>query len=306
MVQQTNPQDVEASHKVKFLAASETIAKGGYEEAAAGTKESPIVGRMEAQAAEKNDKSGRDIAPLLKRLEANPTEPTLYVQLAAAYKKAQQDDRARAVLQQGLGPTGQHFTLQIELLELDLAPFRKNLELTDAKLKALKKAGADDFEDASEDDLRVNRDKLAKEVLAREVDILRLRADRFPNDLGHRLELGAKLLKGGRIDDAISELQVARRDEKLKGRAAMYLGTCFRKRNNWRLAQRNFEEALAAIPANDESARKEVLFQLATGSAENNDLPRAVDLGHELANLDFGYKGIGTMLEDWESRAGKA
>ena len=86
----------------------------------------------------------------------------------------------------------------------------------------------------------------------------------------------------------------------------MYLGTCFRKRNNWRLAQRNFEEALAAIPANDESARKEVLFQLATGSAENNDLPRAVDLGHELANLDFGYKGIGTMLEDWESRAGKA
>ena len=75
------------------------------------------------------------------------------------------------MLQQGLGPTGQHFTLQIELLELDLAPFRKNLELTDAKLKALKKAGADDFEDASEDDLRVNRDKLAKEVLAREVDI---------------------------------------------------------------------------------------------------------------------------------------
>ncbi len=309
LVYQNNPQDVEASHKVKFLAASETIAKGGYEEAAAGTKESPILARMEAQSSDRNDKSSREIAPLLKRLEANPTEPTLYVQLAAAYKRSHQDDRARAVLQQGLGPTGQHFTLQLELHELDLAPFRKNLELTDAKLKALGKSAVSDdtdFDGPTEDDLRTNHAKLTKEVLTREVEILRLRAERFPNDLGHRLELGARLLRGDRIDDAISELQVARRDEKLKGRAAMYLGACFRKRNNWRLAQRNFEEALASIPASDEAGRKEVLFQLATGSAENNDLPRAVDLGHELANLDFAYKNIGQMLEDWETRAGKS
>ena len=39
-------------------------------------------------------------------------------------------------------------------------------------------------------------------------------------------------------------LQQARKDEKIKGRAALYLGHAFRKRNNWRLAQRNFEEAL--------------------------------------------------------------
>jgi len=308
LVHQTNPQDVEASHKVKFLAASETIAKGGYEEAAAGTKESPIHARMEAQSSERHDKSSRDIAPLLKRLEANPTEPTLYVQLAAAYKRAGQDDRARATLQQGLGPTGQHVTLQLELHELDLAPVRKSLEATDAKLRALGKTAADDteFDGPSDDELRATHAKLTKEVLTREVEILRLRADRFPNDLGHRLELGARLLKGDRIDDAISELQVARRDEKLKGRAAMYLGACFRKRNNWRLAQRNFEEALASIAPTDEAGRKEVLFQLATGSAENNDLPRAVDLGHELANLDFAYKNIGQMLEEWETRAGQA
>ena len=36
--------------------------------------------------------------------------------------------------------------------------------------------------------------------------------------------------------------------------------------------------------------KKEMLFQLASGSAETGDLPRAVDLGHELANLDFGFR----------------
>jgi len=49
-----------------------------------------------------------------------------------------------------------------------------------------------------------------------------------------------------------------------------------------------------------------VLYQLATGSAENGDLPRALDLGHELANLDFSYKNIGALLDDWQARVPQA
>lgn len=49
LVRDTNPTDVEAQHKAKDLAASSVIQKGGYEEAAAGTKESPVLGRIEAR-----------------------------------------------------------------------------------------------------------------------------------------------------------------------------------------------------------------------------------------------------------------
>ena len=83
----------------------------------------------------------------------------------------------------------------------------------------------------------------------------------------------------------------------------MLLGMCFKKRNNWRLAQRNFEEAprrRARRPR--KPARKELLYQLASGCAENGDLPRAVDLGHELANLDFDFKNIGKLLDEWNDR----
>src|SRR5581483_5509374 len=210
----------------------------------------------------------------------------------------------RAVLQQGLGPTGNAFAIQSELLELDLAPLRKGLEQTEAKLRQLKAKAAPaeddgDEEPASEEELLKHRAKFLREINSREIEIFRAKADRFPNEVVNRLELGTRLLKADLVDEAITELQQARRDERLKWKAAMYLGLCFKKRNNWRLAQRNFEEALTAVPPNEDAARKELLFQLASGSAEAGDLARAIDLGHELANLEYGYKGIGKLLDEW-------
>jgi tetratricopeptide (TPR) repeat protein len=311
LVKETHPTDVEAAHKAKDLAASETIAKGQYVEAAAGTKESPVISRIEARAVERQDRLARDADPILKRIAADPTEPSLYVQLAGVYRRHNQPDRARAVLQQGLGPTGNAFQLQLELMDLDLAPVRKNLELAEARLRRLKEkdgaSGADtdhngEEEELTERDLLQLRAKLVKEINSREIEIYRVKADRFPNDLSHRIELGTRLLKADLVEEAIAELQQAKKDERLRWKASMLLGLSFKKRNNWRLAQRNFEDALTAVPLSEEPARKELLYQLANGCAENGDLQRAMDLGHELANLDFNFKNIGKLLDEWNDR----
>ncbi len=307
LVRETNPTDVEAQHKAKDLAASSVIQKGGYEEAAAGTKESPVVGRIEARATEKADRMTREAEPLLTRITADPTEPSLYLQLASVYRKGGQNDRARAVLQQGLGPTGNAFQIQLELMELDLVPVRKNLEHAEARLLKLKQKTPDDdssaiVEEVTEAELVALRANLIKEVNTREIELFRVKTDRAPNELSHRVELGTRLLKGDRVDEAIAELQLARRDDRLKWRAALLLGMCFKKRNNWRLAQRNFEEGLAGVPETEEPVKKELLFQLASGAAENGDLQRAIDLGHELANLDFSFKNIGKLLDEWHDR----
>jgi tetratricopeptide (TPR) repeat protein len=315
LVKEVVPADVEAAHKAKDLAASATIQKGQYEEAAAGTKDSPVLGRIESRAAEKQDKGTRESEPLRKRIEADPTEPSLYVQLATTYRKFGQDDRARATLQQGLGPTGNAFQIQLALMDLDLVPLQKNLEQVEGKLKKLKERArrieADedleaDEEPLSEDELKKRRSKIIKEINSREIEIFRMKADRFPNEVQHRLELGIRLMKADLTEEAIAELQQAKRDEKLKWKSGLYLGICFQKRNNWRLAQRNFEEALAAIPPTEEGGKKELLYQLATGSAENGDLPRALDLGHELANMDYAFKSIGKLIDEWHERVQNA
>lgn len=308
LVKEVAPHDVEAAHKAKDLAASATIARGGYTDGSserpaaqnAGARPGPKSGQPGGQDAEPVDRVTREAAPILARLDTNPTDANLYLQLANVYRRGNQPDRARAALEQGLGPTGNDFRLTIELTEMDLDTYRKNLEIADRKV-AQAEAGNEDGRHTLED-LRRIRNKLAREIASREIDLTRLRADRFPQDLSHRLDLGIRLMQIDQLDEAIVELQQARKEPRLLWKAALNLGICFKKRNNWRLAQRNLEEALAALPDGEDAGRKELLYHLATGFAGAGDLQKATDFAHDLANIDFGYRDIGKLIDEWESR----
>jgi tetratricopeptide (TPR) repeat protein len=305
LVKEVAPKDVEAAHKAKDLAASDTIARGGYQESAnsggTGTAERLALRKQgEGKKDDPQDKLNRDTAPILARLESNPTEAQLYLQLATIYRRANQIERARAALEQGLGPTGNHFALQIELMELDLQAFRNNLRATEEKIAALIKVDEDERDGTTYDNLLRAKAQLVREITNREIDLFRMRADRFPQDLSHRLELGIRLYKADQVEQAIMELQQAKKDPKLGGKTMAYLGFCFKKRNNWRLAQRNLEESLQFV--GDDSLKKEILYTLAKGHAEVEEFPRAIDLAHELANLDYGFRDIGKLLEEWERR----
>lgn len=312
-VRQADPTDQEAAHKVKDLAASDTIAKGKYADTITGDQASPTGSFLETEGEEekprkaaekpapaksnpKEERGAKDIASLLKKIEAHPTVANNYLHLASLYRRNGQLDKAREILQQGLGPTGQNFDMGMELVDLDIEPFRQNLEITDSKLQR----HPDDVE------LAKLRPRLFKEINARELDYFRRKADRYPTEMVHRFEMGVRLLHIGQVDEAIKELQVVRNDPRHKPHALYYLGFCFKNRNNWRLAQRNFEESLQNLGAGENDVRKELLFQIATGCAEAGDLPRAVDLGCELANLDYTYKNIGPLLDDWQNRLQKA
>ena len=109
-------------------------------------------------------------------------------------------------------------------------------------------------------------------------------------------------MRAWRWDEAIRELQGVRNDPRHHWQALMYLGYCFKGRNNWRLAQRNFEEALQNVPPGEDDKRKELLFQLANGAAEAGDLSHAVELGYELANMEFSYRNIGRLIDEWQTR----
>jgi tetratricopeptide (TPR) repeat protein len=312
MVKQADPADAEAVHKGKDLAANETISRGRYEQVTLQKPKpesedtAPPAMDDATDIAPTNDRVAREAAPLLARIASEPTDPLPYLQLAAVYNRAGRYDEARDTLQNGLGPTGQHFQLRIELMELDLEPFRRNLAITEEKLKDQPEnaeTAADETETPEqEQDLRRIRVRLLKEINSRELELYRLKADRYPNDMGHRVELGLRLLRAGQIDEAISELQTARKDPRHLWRALVYLGFAFKSRNNWRLAQRNFKESLEQIPANEENQKKEVLFQLATGHAEAGELSQAIDMGSELANLDFNYRDIGQLLDQWQDK----
>src|SRR5207244_3754449 len=119
----------------------------------------------------------------------------------------------------------------------------------------------------------------------------------------NRLELGVRLLRADRVDEAICELQAARADARLAWKAHLHLGVCFRAKRNWPLARRNFDEALRLIPEGETAQRKELLFHLAEGHAAAGDLERAIELALDLADRDYVYRNIGRLLEEWQGRA---
>ena len=312
LVRKARPSDQEADRKLKDLSVTETIARGNYEEAVADagaeqksggdepseqvrSKEYRVQGAAPSPAADgaaPTDRAGREAAPIRARLQADLTNAGLYLQLAAVYRRHGDLEQARAVLQEGLGATGNAFELFAEMTDLEIEPFRQNLALTEERYKA----------NPDDEELRKLRIRLRKEVNTRELELHRTKAGRFPTEMGHRYEVGVRLLRGGQIDEAIQELQAARGDPRQRWQAQIQLGHCFKARNNWRLAQRNYEEALRLLPIAETAKKKEVLFLLAQGCAESGDLAHAIDLGHELANIDFSYRDIGRLLDQWETR----
>jgi tetratricopeptide (TPR) repeat protein len=329
LIRRALPADPEAQDKAMNLAASETIARGHYDEVAAppddedntakpGSKSGtrPMDGKSPGRAAlaqnpdnkvpepasgklapTPSDRADRgEVGRLKARIDADPANPNAYLHLASYYKRLGQIDQAIDVLRQALVPTGNHFELSAELADLETEPFRNNLQITEEKLRTT----------PNDAELRKLRVRLMKEINSRELELFRKKADRYPTELSNRFELGLRLLRAGQTDEAIRELQAARGDPRNHWRALLYLGYCFKNRNNWRLAKRNFEEALQQAPTNEDAARKEILFQLAQGSADAGDWTVAVDMGHELANLDFTYNDIGRLLDEWNTRLQQA
>lgn len=307
LVRKADPRDIEAQHKAKDLAASDTIARGNYD---AVLDKGPAPQEQEAtpvQTTKKasqsaglttvaEDRSAREASALRKRIQADPSNAPAHLQLASFYRRAGKIDEAREVLQKALVATNNDFELALELADLETEPFRRNLAITEEKLKAK----------PEDEQLQRIRLRLQKEIFSRELDLYRQKAERYPTEMAYRLELGIRLLRMGQTDAAITELQAARSDPRQRWRAMLYLGYCFKSRKNWKLAQRNFEEALQNLPPTEEAFRKELLFQLAEGAAETGDWARAVELGYELANLDFGYKQIGRLIDEWQTRLQRA
>ena len=303
-IRKLEPGDLEAQNKAKDLAASETIARGNYSALTGAAGNSENAGKdtqvEHAPLREENwsaqDRIKREVDALRARIEKDSTNPLPYLQLAGVYRRADLIREATAVLSEALIPTGSSFEIATELAELETEPFRRNLSVLERKLTA----------HPEDEELRRLRVQLLREINSRELNTFRQKSERYPTEMGHRLELGIRLLRAGQSDAAIVELQAARADPRQRSRALQFLGHCFKSRKNWRLAERNFEEALQNLSSTEETTRKELLFLLASGAAEVGDLSKAIDMGYELANIDFAYRDIGKLVEEWQAKLQQA
>ncbi|MEI7684607.1 MAG: hypothetical protein WCL32_06235 [Planctomycetota bacterium] len=301
LVAQKLPNDKEAAKKSNDLAASATIAKGKYGETSTGQSVSPAkkdVGPAERPPEEgeastmAEQRIAKEAAMFLARIEESPNVPQTYLSLVQLYRRNDFADKAREIVKKGLAATKNHFDLALEAADLEIDPFRRDLALCEQQMR----------DDPKNTSLAATRTKLLKDISVRELAFYRQKSDRYPTDGAARFEMSVRLYKVGQYNEAITELQKVRNDPKHKNRVLIYLGFCFKSLNNWRLAQRNFEDAMQHLGPAEESYRKELMYQLATGYSENGEMPRAIELGCELANLDYSYKNIGALIDKWQTK----
>ncbi len=312
------PDDLEAQRKFKDLAASATIAKGRYEDALRGTAPTPLKGIPEdaerrarrrgrdsraanARATDGNGYAAREPAatkagskfrvkspPLSPRSRPIPPIPMAtctWRRFSAAPTSLTRPARSGAAL----GPTANSFEIAMELIDLEIEPFRRDLAIAEEKLSRQPvnpelQACAGDWPRKSP---RVSWTIFAINPIA------------FPP----RTPIAWKWACGSCA--AGKSTKRSGNSRRFVPIAATRARPClsrllFSGRNNWRLAQRNFEEALGQLTPADE-VRKEILYELAKGYAASGDLTRAIDMACELANIDFNYKDIGKLLDDWNA-----
>lgn len=293
-----DPTDAHSARKIKDLAATATLEKGHYEdrtfspETGTGSKKHAPLQPTAPQSSPLQKKLN-EIDGLRAKIQGEPDNPHHYLDLARLYCKEEKWEDARSILDTGLAATAGNFEIRLASADLEIEPFRQNLKVARQRLE----------KEPQNAQYRTQVARFTREVLAREAGYFRLRADHAPGDHAARLELGVRLTDLNQPDEAITELQQGRKDARLRWRALLYLGHAFRLKRNWPLAKRNYEEALLALPpGTDEDVRKNLLFHLAKGAADASDWPAALQHGNDLANLDYGYLGIGALLEQWNRK----
>src|SRR5262249_32510319 len=299
------PLDQEAQKKCKDLAATDTIIKGNYEGATAPAAQpsqtgKPAPGKSTQPAADgtpeeekaspirpASERIEQEVLKLKKQTEIDPTHVNSWLSLANAYRKLGQLDKVRTTLEEALGPTANDFEIATEIAQLDIEDLRRNLAVGEHKLR----------ENASDEKLKAIVQKQKKEINSRELELYRQRSERYPNNKNFSYELGVRLYRAGQVDEAIGEFQGVRGDPKLTWKALYLVGLCFEAKKERRLAQRNFEEALQSLPPGDTGAKKDILYHLARGHADQGDYAKALQYGYDLANLEYGYKDIGKLID---------
>jgi tetratricopeptide (TPR) repeat protein len=296
-VEQAKPHDEEALQAISRLSVEKTIHKGGYDpemlrnDSSAEPKDRITVARFSKDADQQPDDDLTPEERLQAELAADPTEIKNYLLLADILTHSGRIDEAEKLLERGLSASGGgDLNIRERLEDIQLRRVHHQLAIAE------KRRQQEPTEETQQQVLHFR--KLANQ---RELEIYAVRADRDPGNTRLKFELGLRLKRAGKLNEAITVLQAARSDPKRKSQALVELGECFQKIEQYKLALANYEQAAETALESSEEADSEVrrlaLYRagvLATGLRE---LDRAERHLTELSGLDFGYRDVSDRLD---------
>ncbi len=289
------PNDSQAMQALKDAMARETMAKGGWDDAARGggyrsvikdVKEAAVL-EKEAMAV-KDEKSAEVLIHDLEgRVKREPENVNYRRALAALYLQINRFDDARHAIEEakrfggGADPQLDQLLTSIELkrLDADIAQCRENGDLEGVKAK-----------EAEKQEFRFNNTQS--------------RVERYPNDLPLRFEFGLLLYERGQLNEAVQQFQLAQRNPRYRVRALYYMALCFKQKGQFDMAREQLEKAAEELPTMDD-LKKDIFYQLGDILETAGDRATAVQKYYkEIYQVDIGYKDVAAKIEAAYQRPG--
>lgn len=278
-----DPRDQQALKARKDLAAEGALRGSGIE--VASHSRELIKDRERAEVLERErraHKSEDELRAELERLEARyadaPSDPDLLVAMAELHERLGDFDAALPLLERALSYRKDSFELVARLGDL--------------RSKTLKKAIAR----AGKGDQPQQAESLESELHAHELADYRQRVQLRPADPALRLQLGRRLMRVDRLDEALAELQRCVDDQRQRPEALFLLGQCFRRKGFLDLARQQFERAFEGLPAGAERA-KEILYNLGAIAEAEHEPAKARGHYARIFEIDVGYKDVAAKME---------
>ena len=278
-LQSLKPQDLGISTHLRDVAGKLTILKGKY-----GTAESfrESVHDSESQRElhdrdrlfQSEQRVDQLIVQARQRYEENPTDRNTITALVNALCKREKEvseNEAIEILLKAHEATGE-YRYKMQADDIRMAQFRR-------KLRQIQ-AGGD-----AQAIRQVRLDQLRFELQA-----YKERCSQYPTDMRLRYQLGMRLFRAGRFDDAIPVLQEARSDPKARVQCNLYVGRCFFEKGYYSQAIETYNQALRVHETPDDDLGKEVLYRLGLAYEKNGQTEDALQSYGQLIQWDYNYR----------------
>ncbi len=280
-VQQSLPDDEEAKKAIGDLTVNKTIHQGGYEAAESAKDVRNFTGDDDGPGLRRTPEE-----QLEKAIGKDPDDTSNYLELADLHLGKERFDEAEKVLRRALEVSGENVDIRERLEDVELRVLREKTSTAERALK----------EDAND----ANKKKFAQLRLKlnhKEMEVYRNRALRFPTNLGFRYELGIRLKRAQKYNEAIKELQEARGDPRRKGEVLLALGECFQQIKQYKLALSNYQEAVESLSEREMEQKKLAIYRVARLAWGLKDVDTAEKYATDLAGYDFSYRDIPELLD---------
>jgi tetratricopeptide (TPR) repeat protein len=290
-----HPGDLTLADELKDISARKTLSEGGYEALSSGTgsyrdilknKEESVALEQEKRQVKTDDLAQRMISEYEARLTQEPDNLKILRSLAELYSEKKNYDLALQTYQRIIAKEGSADP------SLQKAIAETNVKKLDEAIAGLDPSAPEAAEKAAR--LKVERDEF---ILTE----CKQRAERYPNDLTIRFELGELYFKTGRIGEAMPEFQKAQGHPNKRLPAMIYLGQCFARRGMNDFAARTLQNALKEKGVFDEE-KKDLLYALGGVLEKMGKTEEAMDQYKLIYEVDMGFKDISAKIDAYYQR----